>query len=409
MKLTSNEKLSIYNGMASSVSINAVNGYIPLFAFGVLGATNQQMGLITSLPSMIGMLALIPGAIWLNRTGSIKHFTLLSTFATRFLFMLIAFIPFMPLDNPAWLLVILIGLLNFPGTLANLSWQTMIGDVVPEERRGDFFSIRNRWSTIIALVVTFGTGFFLEQYNGKQAFPFQILLIFGFLFAILEVFYLWKHDIPSKKPVERISIEKKKLNLAVFKHKPFTAFIACALFFNFGAQMAWSVFSIYHIKEAHATALWFSLFSVTNQFAQIISIRWWAKAANKWGNTFALFIGAAGMATAPLLTVLSTDLFYITGINFWIGIFVSGTNLLLFNQLLKASPDQDRSTYIAAYNFLLSIVGFIAPQFGVLLLDHFGMFSAMGASSLVRLLAGLSFLVVALKLERRIPSRPGLS
>jgi hypothetical protein len=125
------------------------------------------------------------------------------------------------------------------------------------------------------------------------------------------------------------------------------------LLFNFGAQMAWSIFSIYHIREANATALWFSLFSVTNQLAQIVSIKWWAKAANRWGNTMLLFVAATGMATAPILTILSTSLIYITLINLWIGLFVSGTNLLLFNQLLKVSPEKNRTIYIANYNFLL--------------------------------------------------------
>jgi uncharacterized membrane protein YqaE (UPF0057 family) len=115
-----------------------------------------------------------------------------------------------------------------------------------------------------------------------------------------------------------------------------------------------------------------------------------------------LFIAAAGMATAPALTVLSANLVYLTLINLWIGLFVSGTNLLLFNQLLKASPEADRTNYIANYNFLLSIIGFIAPQMGVFLLNGMGMNAAMNAISLIRFIAACSFLFVALKLERKM-------
>ncbi|AGX04354.1 Permeases of the major facilitator superfamily protein [Bacillus sp. NRRL B-14911] len=402
MKYTQNEKLSIYNGLASTISTNAVNGYIPLLAISVLEATNQQMGLISSLPSIIGLLAIIPGAVWINRSRSKKRVAVASTFATRFLFMLILFVPFLPKEYAPWFLVGLIGLLNFPGAVSGLSWQSMIGDLVPEKRRGDFFSTRNRLNTIAAMFITFGTGFFLQQYDQGSPFPYQFLFVLGFLFALLEVYYLFKHKespVIKEKPEE--GIKTKKLSLAVFRHKPFLTFVVCGLLFNFGAQMAWSIFSIYQIKEAGATALWLSLFSVTNQLAQIVSIKWWAKAADRKGNSFILFIAAAGMATAPLLTVASSNLVYLTLINLWIGLFVSGTNLLLFNQLLNASPEKNRTSYIANYNFLSSLVGFIAPQFGVFLLDHFGMLSAMSITSAVRFAAALSFLFAALTLERK--------
>ncbi|RFU63552.1 MFS transporter [Peribacillus saganii] len=403
MSYTKNEKLSFYNGIASTASTNMVNGYIPLFAISVLGATNTQMGLITSLPSIIGMLAVIPGAILLNRVQSKKNFAALSTLATRFLFMLILFIPFLSQTHAAWILVILIALLNFPGSLSNLSWQSMIGDLIPSERRGNFFSSRNRYNTIAALAVTFLSGFFLNLFDKNDAYPYQILIILGFIFAIFEVWYLFKHkeDSTKKENNEQASEHSKKFSMEVFSYKPYVMFLICALLFNFAAQMGWSIFSIYHIKEANATAMWFSLFSVTNQLAQIISIKWWANAADRWGNTMVLFVAAAGMATAPVLTILSANLIYLTLINLWIGLFVSGTNLLLFNQLLKATPDADRTNYIANYTFLLAIVGFIAPQTGVYLLNLLGMNHAMTIVSAARFIAAFSFLFVAIKINKR--------
>ncbi|WP_059170323.1 MFS transporter [Bacillus sp. FJAT-27445] len=400
------EKLSLYHGLASTISTTAVNGYIPLFALSVLGASNEQMGLITSLPSIVAMLALIPGAYWLNRAKSKKNFAVYTTFATRLMFLLILFIPFLDAPYAPWVLVFLIAALNFPGALSGLSWQTLIGGLVPEDRRGEFFSTRNQWTTVAAMVVTFLTGIFLQQFSKTDAFPYQILLAAGFLFALLEVYYLYMHsDVKEAENLKAASVSKRKFSFEVFKYKPFLAFIVCAVLFNIGAQMAWSLFSIYHIREANATALWFSFFAVTNQIAQIISVKWWAKAADRRGNTMVLFAAAAGMATAPILTMLSTNLFYLTALNFWIGLFVSGTNLLLFNQLLKATPEANRSTYLANYQFILSIIGFIAPQFGVYLLGQVGMFSAMTIASLVRLLAGCSFLLVALKFERKPSAR----
>ncbi|WP_409288629.1 MFS transporter [Peribacillus sp. SCS-37] len=406
MKLSQNEKASIYSGLAQTVSVNAVNGYIPLLALGALGASNQQMGLITSLPSIIGMLALIPGAMWLNRVKSKKTFTVASTFATRFIFMLIFFVPFFPDSLSPWLLVFLIAFLNFPGALANLSWQTMIGEIIPEKRRGDFFSTRNRVNNIAALIVTFGTGLYLEHYSRENSFPYQVLLLGGFAFALAEVYFLTRHNVDKQTSYKKEDKPKRKFSLEVFRHKPYTAFLICALLYNFSAQMAWSLFSIYQIKDAHATALWLSIFGVTNQAAQILSIKWWAKYADKYGNSMILFAAAAGMATAPALNMVSTHFLWITAVNFWTGIFVAGTNLLLFNQLLKASPEKNRTSYIANYNFFLSIIGFIAPQLGIFILNQAGMHAAMNIISIVRFGTAFSFLIVAIKMEgRKITNR----
>lgn len=49
---TYNEKISIYHGMASTVAVNFSGNFFPIFAITILGATNYQVGLISSLPHL---------------------------------------------------------------------------------------------------------------------------------------------------------------------------------------------------------------------------------------------------------------------------------------------------------------------------------------------------------------------
>jgi MFS family permease len=156
--------------------------------------------------------------------------------------------------------------------------------------------------------------------------------------------------------------------------------------------MAWPLFSIYQIKFAHANGLWISLFAVANQLAQIVSFKWWGRMSDRYGILKMLFLSSVGMFLAPFLTILSTNLIYLTVINLVTGLTLSGTVLLLFNQLLAATPKAFRSAGIANYNILLSIVGFVAPEFGVLLLNHFGMTMAMMSSVVFRTLGAFLFL-----------------
>ncbi|GAA0342319.1 hypothetical protein GCM10008967_35890 [Bacillus carboniphilus] len=395
-----NEKLSIFNGASSIIVLSLISGFIPLFAIEVLNATNSQIGLISSLPSIMMIMSMIPGAYWLSRAESKKKFTGVNIFAARFLFMLLLFVPLIPVSNPAWILVVIIALMNFPIALATLSWQSLIGDLIPDARRGQFFSERSRILTIVGMIVTFVAGVFLNLFDKSNPLPFQLLFGIGFGFGILEVYFLMRHveHKEKQKPVQ----QKLFKNLTMtFKHKPYLYFLTCAMLFNFGWQMAWPLFSIYQINDVHATALWISIFTVANQLAQIASYKWWGKSADKWGNSTMLFICALGMTTAPIITIMTKNFYVLTLTNLWTGLFVSGTTLLLFNQLLRVSPGENRTAFLANYNLMIAIIGCFAPQLGVLLLEHLGMIKSMSISSVFRLIGGLSFLFLAFYFERK--------
>lgn len=404
-----NERYSILNGAAGIVSQSFIAGFIPLYAIEVLHADNGQIGWISSMPALMNIIAMIPGAIWLNHLTSKKMFTTVNFFFARFALLLIMLVPFLHKVNLAWVLVGLIALMNLPTAFATLSWQSLIGDLVPDDRRATFFSQRSRILTIVGMVATFVAGYGLNFFDKNDPLPFQVMFVLGFLFGILEIYYLLKH---REKPLvlERKGKDKKtnfikriKAIGALFTNRQYKAFLICAVLFNFGWQMSWPLFTIYQINVAHATAIWLSLFTVTNQIAQILSYKWWGRFSDKYGNSMALFVAALGMMTAPILTVLSTNLIYLTVLNLWTGISLAGTVMLLFNQLLKVSPAEGRTNYIANYNIIIAIIGVVAPQIGVILLEHFGMFNSMTISSILRLIGGISFLYVFLFIERGRP------
>ncbi|WP_246942091.1 MFS transporter [Bacillus pinisoli] len=388
-----NERLSTWNGAASIIAQSFMMSFIPLFAIQVLGASNFQIGLISSMPSLMTMLAMIPGAIWISRLELKKAFTAYSIFAARFGLFLISLIPFIPYTNHAWILVVFIGLLNFPNALATLSWQSFIGDLIPDERRGKFFSQRSQILTIVGMITTFITGALLNIFDKTDPVPYQWIFLLGFLFGILEVYYLIKHT-EIKKTVKKQNALSMKMISGIFQHKPYLYFLICAIIFNFGWQMAWPLFNIYQINDAHATAFWISVFTVANQISQIVSYKWWGRFSDRYGNTVMLFIAAMGIGTAPFLTILSTNLYYLALTNLWTGTFVAGTVMLLFNQLLRVSPEENRTAFLANYNFLIALMGCIAPQIGVWLLELYGVHFAMTFSSIIRWLGAFSFLVV---------------
>ena len=394
-----NEKYSIRNGIAQTIVLNGSNNYFILFAISVLGASNYQVGLINSLPQFIGMFGMLIGSAILNKLPEKRKFTAYSFLFTRLFLLGMFFVMFIPREYSSWVFVLLVGFMNLPGAFANLSWQAFIGDLIPEKRRSGFFSHRNMVLTIVGMVVTFIIGIGLQFCSKTNPVPYQFLFLLTFLAGIVEVYYLLKHvEFKKAKPGEE---KKGMLGINSFKDKRFVYFLICGLCFNFTWQMAWALFSIFQIKYAHATGFWISVITVANQIGQIASYKWWGRMADKHGNAKMMIPVSLGMAAAPILTILSKNMVYLTIINGLSGLFVSGTVLLLFNLLLEVTNKENRDSFISQYNILLAIVGFIAPQFGVLLLEQTSMSFAMIISTLLRITSGGLFILLSYLLTKK--------
>ncbi|MDQ1003120.1 MFS family permease [Neobacillus niacini] len=324
---TYNEKISIYHGMVSTIAINLAGNFYPIFAISILGATNYQVGLISSLPPLIALLMTIPAAILLNRLQTQKKTVAMSVLWARLLFLLLIGVVYISSPYQAWVFLIIIAFMNVPATISNVGWQTLISGMIKDERRGSFFSDRNRLLTIAGMISTLIIGIIMKNQT-NNASAYQWLFFTALLFGLLEVFFLMKH----KETVQAVTTTKKSsMDWSIFKDHGYKWFLIAALCFNFTWQMSWGIFNIYHVRIAEATILWISIFSVACQLVQIFTFPLWKKWAEAKSNTLMLVWAALGMALVPFLTVLSTNLFYLTCVQALSGFFISGVVLLLFN------------------------------------------------------------------------------
>lgn len=396
---TYNEKISIYHGMASTIALNFSNNFFPIFAITILGATNYQVGLISSLPPLMALLMTIPAAVLLNRAHTQKKLVAMAVLLARLMFLLIILLVYLPSAAfQAWAFLAVLALMSIPNAVANIGWQTLIGGLVSNSRRGTFFSDRNRFLTMVGLVSTLLIGILMKDASDNVV-AYQVLFAIAFCFGLVEVFLLMKHE-EGPVIIEGPIAKKKLMDWSIFQHSSYVWFLVGALFFNFTWQMAWGIFNIYHVRVVGATIFWISMFSVGSMLMQIVTFPLWNKWAEQKSNVRVFVWAAIGMATTPFLTVLSTNLYYLTLVQTTSGFFLSGTVLLLFNLLLEQSPEKSRTYCITTYNVLLAVVAFLAPQIGIWLLNVFGVETAMYINSGLRFLSAALFFVVYVRYAR---------
>ena len=384
-----NERFSIKNGVFSIVGLTVVGNFASLFILKPLHGTSEEVAMLTSLPALMSIAATWIGASWLARSSEKRRFCVRSTATARVFYLLLAVAPLLvrpPLA--ATVVVALIALMNLPQALSGLSWQSMIGDLIPSERRGEFFGRRNRAVTMVSLVATLVPGLVLQAFPVRSIPPYQVFFLLAFGFAAFEVYYLVRHvEHPDKPSASGARGLTPKMFVELLRRPEYRRFLAAALVFNLGWQMAWPLFSIYQIRDAGATGIWISAFNVAAQVSQILTYSRWGRLAERFGNTSMLAVACFGMALTPVLTVLSPNLPYLTFVNFASGLFFAGLALLQFNHLLEVAPAQERTTYIAHFNIMIGLVGFVAPQLGVALLALVHMTAAMSISSALRVAA----------------------
>jgi MFS family permease len=404
-----NERLSIWNGCFATVSMSIVNNFVAMYLLDALHATNDEMGLLNSLPSLVNLFAMLAAAVMIGRTRSKKRFCAIATTVSRSFYVWIALVPLLPIGDPALWVVWLVALTRVPQSFGDLSWQALMGDIIDPERRSVFFSERNRAMTIVGLLVTFGTGLVLQQFDKHLQWPYQIAFIATVLFSFMEILLLLWHDEPAAPADNQVSVIVKGVrNIRgqaikdMIRNRAFLWVVGALLFFNFAWQMSWPLFNIYQIRTAHAPAFWLGMITVANQLGQILTFRWWGRMEERYGTGKMMAWAAIGMGLAPVLTIMSTNMVYLCIVNLFTGIPLAGTLLLLFNYLLEVSPTEHRTTYIAYYNVALSVVGFIAPEVGIWLLNTFNMDVGMMTSTVLRILGGILFFYTASRGIRKI-------
>ena len=160
-----------------------------------LGATNAQIGFLSSIPALLALLITIPAGQILNRRARRMPWVVWSLALTRVGYLLVAIIPWLGLNQQGAAVVWTIILFTAPAAVFGVGWNSMMADVVPEVQRARLFAARN---IILAVVVTSGT-FIASRWLAAAPFPinYQLVYLIGFVGSMISTFYITRMRVPD--------------------------------------------------------------------------------------------------------------------------------------------------------------------------------------------------------------------
>jgi Na+/melibiose symporter-like transporter len=391
------KKRNFFNVQMDAIGIGLANAAIPFLPVFLarLGASNFQVGLLTSMPAFTGLMLTIFIGSFLQRQRNIVPWYSVTRFITVLAFTLTGLIPFFfPRQYVVVAVLALWAIVTIPQTLVAVGFTVVMNAVAGPEGRYNLMS--RRWS-ILGLTTSIATaivGAILEKIN----FPLDYQVVFmGLSVGGLISFYFTNRihlaeneppdTIPGLSPVKRL---KEYLHL-VRGEKPFLTFTSMRFVFLSGTALATPLFPLYYVRVVNANDAWIGVINTVQTAVLLVGYLYWAHQTKRRGSRFVLLITTSMIALYPALTALTQQVGMVTlyaGIS---GIFQAGIDLVFFDELMKKVPPKHSVIFVSFDQSLQYVAAIAAPLIGTLLSEWIGIGGGLFVSAGLRFLGVLLF------------------
>lgn len=375
-----------------------------------LGASNSDIGLLSSLPSLLAILIAIPAGQFMQSRPQRDTWMAGMIGLHRLGYLLLALAPWLHLFNlsPGVWVVILLTVFTIPVRFFDVSWIPFLGNIIAPERRGSILSARSMVFNGTITLLTFLAGLWLTRIS----FPlnYQLLYLVGFIGAELSTFYITRLKVPEQtrqvvQPVQKISLVQQwqSLRSALQEYPVFTRMTVNTLLHGLGVWTAGPLYILYYIRSLGAEESWIGLNATISTLFIIIGYPFWRPLLARLGEPRTLKWAIMGAGLFPLLVGFSpslTPILIASAIN---GFFTAGINLSHFTTLLKVIPPERGPEFTGIYTTLINIGAFMCPLVGVAIANIVGLVPTLVGCGVLVLLGSSSFWWRPIHLPKPIP------
>ncbi len=357
-----------------------------------LGAPNWLVGLFTSLPALIIILTILPAGAFVEKQRDLVKTVNWTRFVWRGVTGCFAFLPFLPTQIAAYILVAARALLSVPGAVLNVANTTIIGQATTPERRPAMLSMRMAIHSLVAA----GVGLAAGQWLDRVAFPlnYQILFASAFLAGLGSIYtlsHLKLDDISAKDIADKRRVGLRELVERIGEVRGFRNYALAAFIFRMGMSFPGALISIYRVRTLGCSDAWIGVLMTVQRLVNVASFLLLGRLLSRPKFRRWLWLSCLGQAFYPFAMALARTPEMLLVSSAVGGIFVPGMNIFLSDTLYRVSPEEERPTFVAANTFLANVTAFVAPLLGTLLSDLTFIRLALIAATFLRALGGVAF------------------
>lgn len=357
---------SVRDGVAYSVMSGGGETYLSAFAL-FLKASAPQVALLSVLPQLLGSLAQLLTA-WLGpRLRRRKRLILTGASLQALVWLPLVSLPLAHPDTAFALLLVCVTLYYAAGNLAAPSWASLMGDLVPERKRGRFFGRRTRLATMTAFIALVTAGLVLHAFDawGWTVYGFLLLFLGSGIARAVSVYHLAMMHEPG--PLAEEPQAPPAFSLRLLRASPAWRFTLFLALMQGSVAVAAPFFAVYMLRDLHFSYLQFMANTGTAVLMQFLTLNMWGRISDVFGNRLILVTTGRLIPFLPALWLVSENFWYLLAIQVVSGFSWAGFSLSAGNFLYDLVPGQRRTRYMALHNVFVAVVIFGGGMLGALL------------------------------------------
>lgn len=350
-----------------------------------LGASLQQIGLITALPNLFSSLSQFSSVRVIYWVGGRLKLLVRLVFAQASFLLLIAALPALQISSRVELLLLLLILAAVCGGLAGPAWGSLMSDYVPAKKRGQYFGWRNRTVGAVTVASILTSGLLLNVFEGVSAAAgFGIIFSLAAIARYISAYFISRMDEPPHRrdPASDFTF---LMFLRRFRESNFLKFVVFSGCLNFAAFLAAPFFSVFMLRDLQLSYVTYMGLQVGSTLASLVALPLWGRHADLVGNVRVLRLSSFLAGVIPILWLFSAHPAYLMLVQLFAGFSWSGVTLSAGNFIYDAVTPQKRVRCIAYFNIINGVAlfcgsllgGFLAsrlpPLFGYPLLALFAL------------------------------------
>ncbi len=403
-------RLSIKDGVCYSVMAGGSESYFSLFAL-ALKATPAQIGALAAYPQLFGALAQFASVRLLRWRAHRRRLIVVSVLLQAVtLLPLIPLALLVPAGTGVPLLLLCVVAYYGCGQIANPPWNSLMGDLVPPDGRGQYFGYRNRLISIVTFAALVGAGLILNlaEGSGRPWAGFAMIFAVGCVARVASAYYLARMHDPAATSGAVLPPFQVLEFIRRARRSNFTRFILFTGAMHLAVQIAGPFIAPYMRRDLGFSYLQFTLSMAAVVLVQFLTLNSWGAFSDRFGNKKVLVLTGAMLPVIPFLWLLAGSFGAVLGVQVFGGFVWAGFALSMGNYLFDTVSPPRRAICVALYNTANGIGTFIGASLGGWLATEAGAgavaaWMPFGIGADLRalfLVSGLLRLVVALTLLR---------
>jgi len=393
-----NRKRNFRNVQIDAIGVSISNvaaPFLPVFLTR-LGASNFQVGLLSSMPGVTGLiLAILVGRFLQTRRRIVPWFSLsrlmvISSYALTGLLTLL-----LPRSSMVASTLVIWAFATLPQTALAVAFSVVMNAVAGPE--GRYALLSRRWA-IFGLTSVVGT-FIVTRVIDRVAFPLNYALMFlGLSLGGLISFYFSNQITLPDQTTPPLSIgrspkETIQSYMDLLRRNPAFVSFASKRFVYFSAlALSAPIMPLFLVRQVGATDSQIGSVNMMFTLVMLVGYFLWPRVSQRRGGRFVLLATTLGMVLYPALTAATHHVGSIIVFAGIAGLFQAGLDLVFFDELLKTIPPEYSATFVSLAQSMQYLSIIIAPMAGTFLAEYIGLGGALWLSAGLRLLGFLLFL-----------------